>query len=59
MDRKTKEEIYRLVEQIARLAYKEGRQHQYEEDFPDVRPGWSKTFEDTETYDQIQIERNK
>lgn len=46
-------EAHKLFLTLCENAYKEGRAHQYEIDFPDVGMGLNLKFEDTETYKML------
>ena len=45
-----KQELTELLLSVARNAYLEGKEHQLEDDFPDVGMCLSKTFKDTDIY---------
>ena len=54
-----KKDIHKLLYDIGRLAYSEGRTHQHEDDFPDVGMHWPKKFKDTEIYKIIMENKPK
>ncbi len=45
-----KEELYELLCKICKLAYLEGRNHQFDDDFPEVGMYFKKDFEDTKVF---------
>ena len=52
-------QIHTILMMIAEQAYEEGREHQKDEDFPDVGMSWTKKFEDTEIYKTIKESKPK
>lgn len=45
-----KEELYDLLHKLCKLSYIEGRQHQFNDDFPDVGMFFKEDFKDTKTF---------
>lgn len=45
--------LHALYLELCKMAYDEGREHQQEDDFPDVGMYFYKTFEDTKAYKAI------
>lgn len=48
-----KEEIFKTLLSIARMAYNEGREHQKDYDLPEVGMYFEKNFEDSKIYKTI------
>ena len=47
-------ELYKLLYDICKLSYNEGRQHQFDDDWPDVGMHFKEDFEDTKIFKIIQ-----
>lgn len=56
---KFSEHVHDVLLIIAKEAYKQGRNHQLEEDFPDVGMGIKNKFEDTQIYKDIMESKPK
>ena len=49
-------ELHDLLHDVCEKAYEEGREHQFDHDFPDVGQHFEKAFKDTEIFKLL--ERN-
>ena len=53
------EELYRLLNSLCIRAYKEGRKHQFDDDFPDVGMYFGMKYEDTESFKLLEKHKPK
>jgi len=51
------EKVTDVLIEVAKAAYQEGREHQNDENFPEVGWSWTKKFEDTKIYKTIMEEK--
>ena len=54
-----KEDLYKLLYDVCKLAYIEGRKHQFNDDWPDVGMYFKEDFEDTRAFKIIQEKKGE